>query len=255
MKLSDRILNVSTMMNIQNELNCIMRSKGWADNNSPDRLSVEDYQTQISVELVELITESGVDFKWWKHCDVESFDSYNSNLEAIDILHFALSAAWLSGCNTDGSFDTSIFRESFVGYDVAGHEGFKVTTDMKLLNGNKLNKRAFQTYMVAFGSYQNMDPNATPLQQSQICVRLIQSFMAAMCLRSDYISALYRAKYELNKFRMSDGYKNGTYVKVQDGLEDNQRLKPIVEKFVEDQTLSLDWVAAETRKQFFQSNL
>lgn len=253
MKLSDRILSFSTMLNMQNELNCIMRSPGWADNNSPDRLSIHNYQTQVLVEHIEMITESGVDFKWWKHCDINSFDRYNVNLEAIDILHFALSMHWLTTCDIDGSNDTSAYDQKFVGSDVSKLDNTPASE--KMFNGNVLNQQIFVYVINAFMNYQNMIPESTREQQAELLHGVICHFFSALELDAPYISALYRAKYELNKFRMSDGYKNGTYVKVVDGLEDNQRLKPIVDAFVADQTKTLDWVASEVRKKFFQSNI
>jgi dUTP pyrophosphatase len=83
----------------------------------------------------------------------------------------------------------------------------------------------------------------------------IIQMVSSVGLSSLEISAIYTAKMTLNQIRQSNGYKDGTYVKVEDGVEDNQKLKSLVEDFIADETMTLNKLTKNVRNRFFQSKV
>ena len=58
-------------------------------------------------------------------------------------------------------------------------------------------------------------------------------------MNAEEVSAIYVVKSQLNFFRQKNGYADGTYVKVRDGMEDNARLKYFVDMFLQNGTMSI----------------
>lgn len=212
-----RKLNVAEMKDIQGKLNEYTLPM-WKE-----KLNKSHFITAMVDEFGELLG-SGRQWKWWKAGN--NPDMWNEKIEAIDILHFYLSIMILSGNNKN--------EDCYIGYT----DPENVTTNMFNYDGS-LHHEAFSRHVRELIS---MD---TPYA--------IHEFLLGFGMTSEEISAIYTAKAELNFIRQEDGYKNGTYVKVVDGIEDNQRLKLIVDNFMSDDTLSLDDIKKNVREEFFKN--
>lgn len=211
-----RELNIKEMKDIQEQLNEFTLS------NWKERLNKSHFQVAMLDELGEFLG-SGRTWKWWKHGN--SPDAWNEKIEAIDILHFYLSIMILSGNNKN--------EDCFLGHS----DKENARTNMFNQDGT-LHHEAFARHV---RELLTMD---TPYA--------INEFLLELGMMKEEISAIYVAKAELNFIRQEDGYKNGTYKKVVDGIEDNQRLKIIVDNFLEDDTLTLDDVKKNVRSEFFK---
>ena len=147
-----------------------------------------DFSLAADVEMVEAIEHYG--WKWWKHqeCDINQV-----KMELVDIWHFILSQVIELRYNID-----EVLRHLEVGFDF----------DQCDFLQDALN---FQ---------QGLSVKYKLIYLARCCKSINMNFAE---LRS-----LYLGKAILNKFRWRNGYNDGTYIKVWDGLEDNEYLTSIL---------------------------
>lgn len=233
----DRNYNVQQLLEKQDLLN-EFTEPGWHGT-----LTVDHFITQIIDEASELLG-SGVDYKWWKFIDPATFDHWNAKIETIDIVHFYLSMMILwdeaegSRSIEDGSCSGSVsdvfgkvsydqFRTIYIGAD----EGPTYHDGAMIKGENQLDYRVFANRITSlFLNLGDIFPH----------IRVLDGLISSVGLKSEEFSAIYAAKAKLNEIRQTQGYKDGTYVKVDDGVEDNARLKTLVDDFLADPTMTLD---------------
>jgi dimeric dUTPase (all-alpha-NTP-PPase superfamily) len=155
----------------------------------------ENWRTQgfewyraIWIECGELMDHYG--WKWWKK---QSPDVEQVELELIDIWHFGLSILLQSGAST-ADIANSIESHLIIETD---ESDFKV--DLERFAADVLNSKSFS--VSEFGR-----------------------LMAGINMDFDKLYVGYVGKNVLNFFRQDHGYKDGTYVKVWSGKEDNEHL-------------------------------
>lgn len=141
----------------------------------------------IMVETVEALEHYG--WKWWKK---QKPDLPQARMELVDIWHFMLSMA-LEGAKGDAQAAATTVEAIF--YDP------EKPTDKDTL--------------VLF------DLLAGYAAEGKICVPAFVHLMQELDLSWDALYRIYVGKNVLNMFRQAHGYKDGTYQKVWDGVEDN----------------------------------
>ena len=171
------------MLKKQNEVNEKAMGATWTN------LKL-DWNTAILVETGELI--DSLDWKWWKR---QESNWHNAQVEAIDILHFAL----------------SIFIESNPTKD----EITKLESDIQ---------ENFQLYAsekdIVCNCKELTVATLTNTAPSEIIIKAIK-LCASLGLTLEQTANLYIGKNILNKFRQDNGYKDGTYIKQWTKDEDN----------------------------------
>lgn len=145
------------------------------------------------IECAELMDHYG--YKWWKK---QQADIEQVQLEIVDIWHFGLSAMFkpnsdISALADDIVAELSSFQAS----------GKSVLTATESLAGYCLNEKSFS-------------------------VSLFWDLMAAAELSFDQLYKQYVGKNVLNFFRQDHGYKDGSYIKMWQGQEDNVHLVEIL---------------------------
>ena len=145
------------------------------------------------IECAELMDHAG--YKWWKHAepDVEQIQ-----LEVVDIWHFGMSALLV------GNADTEALAAAIVA-DLSASSDASLT----LLEASE----ALASACITSESF------STPA---------FLDLMQASSLSFDQLYRMYVGKNVLNFFRQDHGYKDGSYVKVWDGREDNEHLSDIL---------------------------
>lgn len=145
------------------------------------------------IECAELMDHAG--YKWWKHAEP---DIEQIQLEVVDIWHFGMSALLV------GNEDT----EALAGIIVAD---LNATSDanLSLLEASE----ALASACITSESF------STPA---------FLNLMRASDLTFDQLYRMYVGKNVLNFFRQDHGYKDGSYVKVWNGREDNEHLSDIL---------------------------
>ena len=147
------------------------------------------------IECAELMDHAG--YKWWKHAEP---DIEQIQLEVVDIWHFGMSALLV------GSEDS----EALAG-DIVADLSAPPSSRMSLLGASE----ALASACITSESFSTPD---------------FLNLMRASDLTFDQLYRMYVGKNVLNFFRQDHGYKDGTYVKVWDGREDNEHLSDILSR-------------------------
>lgn len=151
----------------------------------------------IWLEAAELLDHYG--WKWWKK---QEPDMAQVHLELVDIWHFGLSCMLTN--NGDKGRIAERVREA---YEVALAGGISRT----------IPKRVEEFVEEVLFS-------------QQFHIQKFFRLMHATGMTFAELHALYIGKNVLNHFRQANGYKEGTYVKTWDGLEDNQHLERLMKE-------------------------
>ena len=145
------------------------------------------------IECAELMDHAG--YKWWKHAEP---DIEQIQLEVVDIWHFGMSALLVD------SDDTGTLAD-----EIARDLSATSNSSLSLLEASE----ALASACMTSGSFSTA------------------AFLDLMCasgLSFDHLYRMYVGKNVLNFFRQDHGYKDGSYVKVWNGREDNEHLSDIL---------------------------
>lgn len=141
----------------------------------------------IMVEAVEALDHFG--WKWWKKSEP---DVAQVQIELVDIWHFVLSATLVG---TNGRIPDAV--ESLVGRFEAS------------FNYDRADTRHLFDVLIAAAGDGHFNPG------------VFETLMRRMEFSWDQLHTMYVAKNVLNIFRQAHGYKDGTYIKLWHGKEDN----------------------------------
>lgn len=148
----------------------------------------------VWIECGELMDHVG--YKWWKK---QEPDMDQVRLEVVDIWHFGMSALFTTQPNLETLADT-------------------ISADM-LLESELISDIHAATEALA----------QKTLETHSFSVPHFAVLMSACGLSPEELYRQYVGKNVLNFFRQDNGYKDGTYVKLWCGREDNEHLVEILE--------------------------
>jgi dimeric dUTPase (all-alpha-NTP-PPase superfamily) len=151
-----------------------------------------EWYRAIWVECAEMLDHHG--WKWWKHQEI---DVAQVQLELVDIFHFGLSLRLMAG----GSVEEITATLSVELTQNSGEQDFKIA--LETLASAAVNNKAFDAVALAD------------------CMRL-------MSMDLNELFRQYVGKNTLNFFRQDHGYKEGSYIKIWHGEEDNEVLANLV---------------------------
>jgi dimeric dUTPase (all-alpha-NTP-PPase superfamily) len=146
----------------------------------------------IWTECAEMLDHYG--WKWWKH---QQPDLDQVRLELVDIMHFAMSDYLLRDADNDAVADRIVAELSVPG------QGGDIRSAIELMAQSTI---ANQT--MHFTDFANT-------------MRLID-------MDFDQLYRMYIGKNVLNFFRQDHGYKDGSYLKIWNGKEDNEHLAELL---------------------------
>ena len=146
----------------------------------------------IWTECAEMLDHYG--WKWWKH---QQPDLDQVRLELVDILHFAMSDYLLKSNNNDEAAERIIDELSDPGSIADIPEAIEVMAQSTIAQRS-----------MRFSDFANM-------------MQLIE-------MDFDQLYRLYVGKNVLNFFRQDNGYKDGSYIKIWEGREDNEHLSELL---------------------------
>jgi len=205
----DKILQ---MLELQQELNDATNGLGWEDGITKNGKPI-DWKRCTYLECAELI--ESYPWKHWKNIDAKP-DYANIKIEAVDIWHFIMSQGLEDYKRGDlGSIDTLARNIN----DLSNFSTFSGEI-----------KENFKDY------YEQIKV-AEILMKTLFCdgstERLMEAFIDVAVqsgLNLDALYQLYVGKNILNKFRQDHGYKDGSYIKIWNGEEDNVTMQHILAK-------------------------
>lgn len=201
------------MFQLQAELNESTNGSEWTSGITKNK-KIINWRRCIYMECAEMI--DSFSWKHWKNIDQEP-DWENLQIEVIDVWHFIISLAIENYSQTlRGTVDT-------LALDVAQLKTFEQLTESN-------NKFASQELIIAKVEELmriTLDKAALELEA------LFENFFDLVIMSGLDLETLYRlyvGKNILNQFRQDNGYKDGSYIKVWDGIEDNVIMKRIWEE-------------------------
>jgi dimeric dUTPase (all-alpha-NTP-PPase superfamily) len=205
----DKILQ---MLQLQQELNDATNGLGWEKGITKNGKLI-DWKRCTYLECAELI--ESYPWKHWKNIDAEP-DYANIQIEAVDIWHFIMSQ---------------------------GLEDYKMKSlgNIEDLAKTIHNLSNFQTFTADITpttkNYYEQIEVVEILLKRLFCESsteaLIEAFIDVAIQSGLNLNALYKlyvGKNILNKFRQDHGYKDGSYIKIWNGKEDNVVMQGILEK-------------------------
>jgi len=191
------------MLKLQQELNDATNGLNWEEGSTKNGKKI-DWRRCIYLEAAELV--ESYPWKHWKNIDAEP-DYANIQIEIVDIWHFIMSEALrLYKIENRGSLKD-------IAMAVSKMEGFEAFTNSnKSDNLDNYEQIALVENMIkVLFCNDNIDT-------------LVISFLtmsSKLNLKLPELYELYIGKNILNKFRQDHGYKEGSYIKIWNGEEDN----------------------------------
>lgn len=204
---------LSLMLKLQGRINSVV-NPDWVAKDFP-------FLRAVVVEGAEALEHHG--WKWWKRQDPE-LDQVR--LELIDILHFVLSHALVVAAKELGVAKG----------DAEGLERLIPAAQATLTR--TLDAELSQSFLLFDGKeYRFCDLSL--LEKFELMIGLGVSRRYSLRLLLDAwadvggtmitMFVAYTGKNVLNVFRQEHGYKDGTYIKIWDGREDNEHLSEIMQ--------------------------
>lgn len=157
------------------------------------------FENAIIVEVAELIDCLG--YKWWKHQEI---DEANARVEIVDIWHFVMSYVLREDVLDPNNLDRHIDKFSAISAEL---------------------------YIPPYEPVSNWAPVmyyarrlVREVESKDSIVGVLEKYfnlLASASMTIDSLYSRYIIKNALNKVRMMNGYKDGTYIKDWNGIEDN----------------------------------
>ena len=187
---------ITTMLQLQDAMNSKVNAD-WRN------VGYEWYRA-IWMESSEMLEHYG--WKWWKkqHADVMQV-----KLEVVDIVHFALSIRLVQGDQHGSALDA-------IAKDIAADFANPYATD------------DIKTSIELLAKETLMDQGAH--------FSIIAGVMDHLAMTFDELHEIYVGKNVLNMFRQDNGYKEGHYIKIWNGREDNEHLADMLHELDSDST-------------------
>lgn len=209
---------VLEMLKLQQELNDNTNGLNWEAGMTKNGKLI-DWRRCIYLEAAELV--ESYPWKHWKNIDA-SPDYDNIKIELVDIWHFVMSEALrLYKIENKGSIE-------------------ELADKIKQMNAYTLLVEGCDQKHDYYTEIHLVEEMIKILFCSEEIDELMESFLnvtAKLGLNLQTLYALYIGKNILNKFRQDHGYKEGSYIKEWNGVEDNVIMQSIL---ISDQEITAD---------------
>lgn len=181
---------IMTMLELQDAMNSKVNAD-W-------RNAGFEWYRAIWMESSEMLEHYG--WKWWKKQDA---DVMQVKLEVVDIVHFALSIRLVQGDEQGRALD-GIAEAIAADFNYPNATG-DIKTSIELLAKETLSDQGAHFSIIA-------------------------GVMNHLAMPFDELHEIYVGKNVLNMFRQDNGYKEGHYIKMWNGREDNECLAEILKQ-------------------------
>ncbi|MCR4941667.1 MAG: dUTP diphosphatase [Campylobacter sp.] len=223
---------ILSMLELQQSLNDETNGLGW-ENGYTKQDKLISWRRCIYMECAELIDSFA--WKHWKNIKAPT-DTQNLRVEVVDIWHFVMSLALQKYC-ISGLGDIEKLAD-----DICMTNGFDEFCKEPMVVEN-------ESIYEIMNDIEMLIHETSGFQNDLFAILKIYFSMALKCgvnLLSLY--ECYIAKNVLNRFRQINGYKEGTYKKIWNGLEDNVVMSEILASGV----LNADEIYKELAKRYAQ---
>ncbi len=191
------------MLKLQQQLNDNTNGKDWEEGFTKNNKFI-DWRRCIYLECAELI--ESYPWKHWKNIDTPP-DYDNIKIEVVDIWHFIMSQALKE------------YKEKSLGSIKDLSKKIKSLPNFDKLKSNKdYEEEDTYTQITIIEKLIKLLFDEAPIEE---VMEVFIDIATQSELDLDTLYELYIGKNILNQFRQNNGYKEGTYIKVWDGEEDN----------------------------------
>ncbi|ABB43764.1 putative dUTPase [Sulfurimonas denitrificans DSM 1251] len=206
----DKIL---LMLQLQATLNEATNGDGWTSGVTKNS-KVINWKRCIYMECAEMI--GSFSWKHWKNIDQEA-DWANLQIEVVDVWHFIMSLAIENYANSHkGGVEE-------LALDISELENFcKIDTKNELFASQDEIMQKVESIIFNVLNRDNFELE-----------KLIEEFFDLVVMSGLDLETLYKlyvGKNILNQFRQDNGYKDGSYIKVWAGEEDNVVMKRVLDE-------------------------
>ncbi len=198
------------MLKLQQQLNDATNGEGW-ENGFTKNSKLIDWKRCAYLECAELI--ESYPWKHWKNIDAEP-DYDNIKIETVDIWHFIMSQS----------------LEDYKIKELGSIEDLAKSIE-NLPNFSSFTEEVTTTDKNYYEQIEVVENLVKILFCGESTRKLMSSFIDVAMqsgLNLDSLYSLYVGKNILNKFRQDNGYKDGTYIKIWNGEEDNVVMQHIL---------------------------
>ena len=198
------------MLELQQTLNDATNGKGWERGTTKEGKPI-NWRRCIYMESAEMIDSFG--WKHWKSI-AQPTDYANLQIEIVDVWHFVMSLV-LEFTHNNGAETVEELAERMS--KTPEYQKLNTTTSL-----------AFGSDSILMTKIENVMRLALIPVSAEMVGALIEEFFELAYLGALNTTELYRlyvGKNILNQFRQDHGYKEGTYIKMWNGQEDNVVMK------------------------------
>ena len=186
---------IKQMFELQQKLNDQTNGTIWTEGATKEGRQISWFRC-IYMEAAEAI--DSFNWKHWKDIDAQP-DLDNAKVELVDIWHFIMSEAIHFG-------------------DAGFAEAYNTMQPEKEINPELMVEILEE--MVAVAASANVDADKAQSALYEV-TGLFFKALANMAMDVPELYKRYVVKNQLNQFRQDHGYKEGTYIKIWDAVEDN----------------------------------
>lgn len=201
------------MLQLQNQLNDATNGEEWVKGITKNK-KIINWKRCIYMECAEMIDSFG--WKHWKNIDVAP-DWDNHQIEVVDVWHFIMSLA------IENYFQNMLGSVEDIAEHISELEKFsQIETQSTHFVKESAVMEKVEDIMRIVLAKEKLDLDG-----------LLNDFFDLVVMSGLNLDSLYRlyvGKNILNQFRQDHGYKDGSYIKVWDGEEDNVVMKRIWEE-------------------------
>ncbi len=206
----DKVLQ---MLQLQQQLNDATNGENWEEGVTKNSKTI-NWQRCIYMESAEMIDSFA--WKHWKSINQEP-DWHNLQIEVVDVWHFVMSLVLQE------------YRRNMTGTVEDAAIGIAQMPHYQVLDEDSLDFESPELIMIQIECLMRDVLQTGKIKLSGILADFFElARMSALDINSLY--RLYVGKNILNQFRQDHGYKEGTYIKEWNGLEDNAVMKTIWEE-------------------------
>ena len=201
---------VKEMMSLQEKLNIETNGKDWKSGVTNKGRNI-DWFLCVAMETAELI--GSFNWKHWKDIN-SSHDLENAKIELVDIWHFIMSQCIVRGTTLRTAMHClSVGTSGAYNYinEISKEPDFEALRIKEIIQTSKI----------------LMANACDELLDDTICNFFSLCYFIDLPIERLY--TLYIGKNALNKFRQDNGYKEGTYIKLWNGVEDNVIMTTILD--------------------------
>ena len=194
---------ILSMLTLQQQLNDATNGIGWEMGITKQGKPI-DWRRCIYLECAELV--DSYPWKHWKNIDAAA-DTENIKIEVVDIWHFVMSEILRLNANSQK------FSLEELADQISAISNFSVL--------KQSSKEIDDKYFEQIATIEKFIKSIFADEDLENMANLYFEVVAQSGLNLDSLYQLYIGKNILNQFRQDHGYKDGSYIKVWNGKEDN----------------------------------